>query len=249
MERLLRRRKCLRSQLDGIVQEAEGLLREQELSSSQVSVSIDRMNAIYAQITKIDESLIDETPDELIEAEITDASKYGDKIVTLTAKLRFAILDNQASQASRPTTSQASVGFRSRLPQLELQKFDGNRQKWHRFWMQFSTAVHNNDDLSAAEKFNYLSTLVTGTAAAAISGLQATGECYEDAIDILKKRFGDERIIVQEHLRSLLDLRPVLSSSSTTELRDLYDEVQVHIIGIQKVYLVELMKKLCWTTK
>ncbi|KAH6941177.1 hypothetical protein HPB50_014596 [Hyalomma asiaticum] len=38
----------------------------------------------------------------------------------------------------------------------------------------FSTAVHN-DDLSATEKFNYLSTLVTGAAAAAICGLQATG--------------------------------------------------------------------------
>ncbi|XP_037520532.1 uncharacterized protein LOC119397164 [Rhipicephalus sanguineus] len=240
MERLLRRRKCLRSPLDGIVKEAEGRLREQELSSSQVSVSIDRINAIYAQITKIDESLIDETPDELIEAEIKDASKYGEKIVTLTAKLRFAILDNQASQASRPTTSQAltttsqaSVGLQSRLPQLELQKFDGNRQKWHGFWMQFSTAVYNNDDLRAAEKFNYLSTLVTGTAAAAISGLQATGECYEDAMNILKKGFGDERIIVQEHLQSLLDLRPVLSSSSTTKLRDLYNEVQVHVRSLK----------------
>ncbi|KAH6941227.1 hypothetical protein HPB50_015117 [Hyalomma asiaticum] len=93
--------------------------------------------------------------------------------------------------------------------------------------MQFSTAAHNNDDLSAAEKFNYLSTLVTGAATAAISGLQATGECYEDAIDIFKKRFGDERIIVQEHLWSLLDLRPVLSSPSTTELRGLYDEAHV----------------------
>ncbi|KAL1472746.1 hypothetical protein MTO96_039135 [Rhipicephalus appendiculatus] len=91
MERLLRRRKCLRSQLDAIVQEAEGLLREQELSSSQVSVSIDRINAIYAQITKIDESLVNETPEDLIEAETLDASNYGDKIVTLTSKLRFAI--------------------------------------------------------------------------------------------------------------------------------------------------------------
>ncbi|KAL1445709.1 hypothetical protein MTO96_029054 [Rhipicephalus appendiculatus] len=37
MERLLRRRKCLRSQLDAIAQEAEGLLREPQLSSSQGS--------------------------------------------------------------------------------------------------------------------------------------------------------------------------------------------------------------------
>ncbi|KAL1478802.1 hypothetical protein MTO96_034856 [Rhipicephalus appendiculatus] len=117
MERLLRRRKCLRSQLDAIAQEAEGLLREQELSS-QVSVSIDRINAVYGQITKIDESILNETPDHLLETETTDASKYKDKIVTLTSKLRFAIQNNRASQASRPTTSHASVGVRSRLPQL-----------------------------------------------------------------------------------------------------------------------------------
>ncbi|KAH6943931.1 hypothetical protein HPB50_000645 [Hyalomma asiaticum] len=117
------------------------------------------------------------------------------------------------------------------MPQLELQKFDGNGQKWHPFLMQFSTAVHN-DDLSAPDKFNYLSTLVTRATAAAISGLQATGECYEDAIDTLKKRSVDERIVVQEHLRSLLDLGPVLSSS-TTEVRDLYDEVQLHVRSLK----------------
>lgn len=44
--------------------------------------------------------------------------------------------------------------------------------------MQFSTAVHNNNDLSVADKFNYLSTLVAGRAAA-ISGLQ---EPWESAI-------------------------------------------------------------------
>ncbi|KAL1444384.1 hypothetical protein MTO96_045542 [Rhipicephalus appendiculatus] len=97
MERLLRRRKCLRSQLDGIAQEAEGLLREPQLPSSQVSISIDRINAIYAQITKIDESLVNETPEDLIEAETLDASNYGDKIVTLTSKLRFAIQNDHQS--------------------------------------------------------------------------------------------------------------------------------------------------------
>ncbi|KAL1424948.1 hypothetical protein MTO96_019808 [Rhipicephalus appendiculatus] len=95
MERLLRRRKCLRSQLDAITQEAEGLLREPQLPSSQVSVSIDRISVINAQITKIDESLVNETPEDLIETETLDASNYGDKIVTLTSKLRFAIQNDR----------------------------------------------------------------------------------------------------------------------------------------------------------
>ncbi|KAH6922306.1 hypothetical protein HPB50_012566 [Hyalomma asiaticum] len=67
----------------------------------------------------------------------------------------------------------------------------------------------------SCREVNYLSTLVTGAGAAAISGLQATEECYKGAIDNLKKRFGDEKIIVQEHLRSLLEAPPNFETSTT----------------------------------
>ncbi|KAL1417695.1 hypothetical protein MTO96_026599 [Rhipicephalus appendiculatus] len=90
MERLLRRRKCLRSQLDAIAQ-AEGLLREPQLPSSQVSISIDRINVIYAQITKINESLVNETPEDLIEADTRREKLRGkDRHVDFKASLRDA---------------------------------------------------------------------------------------------------------------------------------------------------------------
>ncbi|KAH7981281.1 hypothetical protein HPB49_022893 [Dermacentor silvarum] len=236
MQRLLRRRKCLRSQLDDILKEAEGILREQqEPATSQVSVLHDRIDALYLQTAKTDENILNETPDDLIESETLDASKYGDKVVAVTSKLRFELQDIHMSQASRQTSSPTSVSVKSRLPQLELMKFDGNRKQWHRFSTQFSTAVHNKEELSTADQFNYLSTLLSGAAASAISGLQATEECYQDVIDILKKRFGDESMIVQEHLQSLLDLRPVSSSSNITQLRDVYDQVQVHVRSLKAI--------------
>ncbi|XP_077536023.1 uncharacterized protein LOC144148349 [Haemaphysalis longicornis] len=71
------------------------------------------------------------------------------------------------------------------------------------------------------------------SAASAIAGLQATDGCYKDAIEILKQRFGDDRIIVQDHLRGLLDLKPVSSSSDVRQLRQLYDRVQVHIRSLK----------------
>ncbi|KAH7960539.1 hypothetical protein HPB49_021006 [Dermacentor silvarum] len=187
MERQLRRRKYLRSQLDDILKEAEGILREQqEPATPQLTVLRDRIDALYLQIAKTDESILNEMPDDLIESETLDASKYGDKVVTMTSILRFELQNSRRSQASCQTRSQASVNVKSRLLKLELMKFDGNRQQWHRFWRQFSTAVHNKEDLSTADKFNYLSTLLSGAAASAISGLQATEECYKDAIYILK---------------------------------------------------------------
>ncbi|XP_077547597.1 uncharacterized protein LOC144159784 [Haemaphysalis longicornis] len=178
MERLFRRRQSLRSQLDGVIAEAEAALRGQPgLSASE--------NALASR------------------------------------------LPTRPMSCPTPATSQ------SKLPQLDLIKFDGNRKNWQRFWMQFSSAVHNNSELSTADKFNYLNTLVTGAAASAISGLQASEECYKDAVDILKKRFGDERIIVQDHLRSLLDLKPVSSSNNTQQLRRLYDQIQVHVRSLK----------------
>lgn len=69
--------------------------------------------------------MLDETPKELIKAEMIDASSYEDKIATLTLKLCFTIQNNRASLVLHTTTSQASVSVRSRLPQLELQEFNG----------------------------------------------------------------------------------------------------------------------------
>lgn len=54
-----------------------------------------------------------------------------------------------------------------------------------------------NYDLNTPDQFKYLSTLVTGPAASAISGLQASEEWYKNRPLTFIMRFGDKRIIVQ----------------------------------------------------
>lgn len=97
------------------------------------------------------------------------------------------------------TLAQRSI----RLPALQLQAFSGEICKWPGSWEQFKASVHQNEGLTKGEKFQYLRNLLSGIAATATEGLQATEECYDDAIDILKSRFGDQRLFVQEHLRRL----------------------------------------------
>ena len=46
-------------------------------------------------------------------------------------------------------------------------------------------------DLSDIDKFNYLNSLLTGTAREAVAGLSLTSTNYQDAIAILKKHFGN----------------------------------------------------------
>lgn len=70
---------------------------------------------------------------------------------------------------------------------------------------------------------------MTGTGASAIASVQATDDLYKEAMEVLKQRFGGERIIVQDQLRGLLDLEPMSASSDGRELQQLYNLPQAHI--------------------
>lgn len=85
--------------------------------------------------------------------------KHGDKVVNTAAALRSRLQDTFTSRPSRSPSSQPPILSKAKLPQLDLVKFDVNRRNWELFWMQFASAVHNIDDLSKADKFNYLNTL------------------------------------------------------------------------------------------
>ncbi|KAH6947221.1 hypothetical protein HPB50_017607 [Hyalomma asiaticum] len=57
-------------------------------------------------------------------------------------------------------------------------------------------------------------------------------ECYADAVDIFTC-FRNPTALIQDHMQGLIDLKPVTSARNIRELRQLYDEVQVHIRGLK----------------
>ena len=65
--------------------------------------------------------------------------------------------------------------------------------KWTAFWDSYKSAVHDNDELSDVDKFNYLRSLLERTAYEAIAGLSLSSANYGEAIDILMKRFGNKQ--------------------------------------------------------
>lgn len=74
-----------------------------------------------------------------------------------------------------------------KLPELELQRFSGNREDWRSFWEQYEQAIHNNSTLSNAERLRYLRSALPGSVASAIASIQATKDNYNVIIDILKQ--------------------------------------------------------------
>ncbi len=124
---------------------------------------------------------------------------------------------------------------RVKLPKLELHSFTGDVTQWITFWDSYKSAIHDNDQLVAVDKFNYLKSLLTGTALEAIAGLTLSASNYEEAITILERRFGNRQQIIDKHMDQLLSVNPVASDSNLSGLRHLYDYVETHIRSLKSL--------------
>ena len=78
-----------------------------------------------------------------------------------------------------------------------------------------------------------MKTLCVGEAALCISGFSKSAANYRSAVELLKSRFGDTRIIINHHMDSLENLQPVKSENDINGLRFLYDKIMSHIRALQ----------------
>jgi len=74
--------------------------------------------------------------------------------------------------------------------------------------------------------FNYLKRYLQGEALAVVSGLSLCSENYNEAIKILKERYGNEQVLISAHMSSLLKMKKIRRKDDIRGLRKLYDDVE-----------------------
>ena len=105
--------------------------------------------------------------------------------------------------------------------------------RWPAFWDSFNSAIHSNDRLSEIDKFNYLRSLLEGTAYDAIAGLALSAANYGEAVAILRKRFGNKHLIISKHMEALLSINTVTCDTHLRDLRRLYDQSEANIRSLK----------------
>ena len=136
--------------------------------------------------------------------------------------LKALIKDEIKSTSSNKTKPEIT------LPELELTKFDGNVLEWESFWDQF-VAVVDSCDMPDVNKFRYLKSVLTKEAADAIQGFSTTDANYQEACNLLKKRFGRKERIIFRHFQELLGLINTQKSTDLASLKKLQDTVEGHV--------------------
>ena len=205
-------RRSHRGVVTKLTREADTLIADTPLNSDR----IDRLTVIRQQLESKEQLLLDYDRDilakctlEEVEAEVNDTESVIAKILECKRRIELVLQPTAHSTTSTASiTSVASVpgASRARLPKLCLAKFKGDVTGWVSFWDSFKSTVHENNDISKIDKFNYLNSLLEGTAALTIQGLTLTADNYDSAIELLKKRFGNTQQIIATHMEELLRL-------------------------------------------
>ena len=125
------------------------------------------------------------------------------------------------------------ANFYHRLPKLDLPTFSGDILLWRTFWDSFYTTVHTNPSLTSVQKFSYLKSQLSHDAEQCIAGLAMTSANYDQAIYLLKDRFGQDQTIINAYMQRLIELpNPCLTPHS---LRKFYDSMETSIRGLESL--------------
>lgn len=108
------------------------------------------------------------------------------------------------------------------LPLLNLPCFKGSYSEYTQFNETFNSLINKNTSLDDIQKFHYLISCLEGEALNLVTSLEISTQNYKVALDLLKDRYDNKRIIINSHLKSLFEL-PSLQKENATALRHFMD--------------------------
>ncbi|XP_055714979.1 uncharacterized protein LOC129809188 [Phlebotomus papatasi] len=114
-------------------------------------------------------------------------------------------------------------GTAPKLPPISIEKFTGDLKKWQNWIQLFESVIDKNQRISNVEKLQYLNNYLEGEPKELISDLKLQEDSYQEALDILKQRYDDQRQIILAYTALVLDQKKV-NFRSAQEIIDLHNK-------------------------
>ncbi|XP_071647569.1 uncharacterized protein [Temnothorax longispinosus] len=174
----------------------------------------------------------------LDEAEANDRAEFEEAFFDLSSRIRALTLRPSTTRGVDTPSPTGSIAYDStvnvRLPKLDLPKFSGKYDEWFPFHDAFHSVIHANLSLivSNIHKLQYLRAATTDDAHKVISSLKISDDNYAVAWNLLKERYDNKRIIVQNHLKAIVEL-PAMNKENASELRQIADGAARHIQALK----------------
>lgn len=173
------------------------------------------------------------------EGETVHRAGFESAFYTLSARIRELSEVPSASRHSAvpsPAFSRTSNSLETlshvRLPKLNLPTFSGKYDEWFPFYDSFQSMIHANPSIDDIQRLQYLRASLTDEAKNVISSLEISAVNYGVAWNLLKERYDNKRVIVQNHIRAIMEL-PSMTKENVVELRQIADGAAKHMHALQ----------------
>ena len=191
------------------------------------------------QLTKDDD--IEQSDDYFAEIQSKYVSCLNNAKLWLKTDVKTTNLHAATDQGFSNGVSAADILNTMNLPKLELWKFDGNPLKYHSFMAIFDETVHR---MNVCDKMK-LARLVQYTkdkphdAISPCMQIKDGSIGYKQARDLLHKRFGNDHLVTERIIRSIVDGRDVKSSDDLLRLSDELNNCHITLQQMNRLHEVE----------
>ena len=236
MEKLKKGRKYVRAAFTKVKNEAEENLAMEPKDLTVLRLNHEKLRRLTQEMKELDEKILDTILDNGSEEEYTterdgiEDYRDGWNRIDLTLQQIFDTVNQSES-------SHKSLKKATKLPKIELSKFDGNVMGWLKFWTQFEK-VDADDDLHDSDKFQYLiQCMLPGTRPRElVESYPLTAQNYRKAVTALKERYGRKDLQIEIYVRELHKL--ALANASGKErpvLGKMYDTLEAHLRALESL--------------
>ena len=93
--------------------------------------------------------------------------------------------------------------------------------------------MHDDNDLAKVDKFKHLRSYLEEPAKSFVTGFALTHANYDEAVELLFKRYAKPGFIKKVYMNKLLFLDPVFKETSVERLRAVRDQIETHFRALE----------------
>lgn len=242
LNRKLSRRHGLRAVLNTTIKTVEDYIKGDDLDQVKLIGYKKTLLNVVQQLEVANEEVLKSLEPEFVEADVVESFQVIAPVNELEASidLKFGeinLKESQGTPSNSPSIVRSSTVVSCRLPKMDIPIFKGDPLLWQGFWDQFQVTIHDNESLGDIDRFNYLKRFLGGEALRSVSGLRLSCKNYNEAIAILKERYGNEQVLISAHMEALLKVPKIRHKDDLKGLRKLYNDIENCIRNLRTLNL------------
>lgn len=232
MENLRKRRKTIKGQIPRIKNYIDTQKNQETPEFVQIKIRLEKLEEVYEEFEKIQDEIDEKLEDQEIEeteipVRVEIENNYFEiksKCLKLLEKKQAVeisetehqdvtsvlkpLSDNQSTLntiVSKLTTESKFASVDLKLPQINIPEFSGKYEDWLAFHDLFVSLIHDNKNLSNAQKLQFLKSSLKGEACSSLKHLTICDANYVEAWNVLSEKYNKPKYIINAHLKTIVE--------------------------------------------